>query len=356
MLCVTKHCCHCVLLPYLQVPEPVAMAVPGMDGTGAAGDAAGMQQIMTGLGHQLDATAVQHADAAAVGQKRGREDEADDEDPSKRQRADEAAAGAVGDHNAAADPTAAAVAAAAAEAAATSAGMAAQLAGAGGQLFAMTGADGQPMLQVVPLQMPDAANLGQLGQMDMSQLTQLTGLDPQTLQALTLQGMQVGNMQQVLFQMPGAATGQPMLAAGLQLTMPHQLQMAGIHHPGREHVISHIKEGIKMLMHSSEELQRKKRQQMRRNELNQRRALLLPDGSAAPGALPTTAAGTPAPPPVRPTNMLQAIQAMPMAEKRAMLISALRRAIPVMMQTCQVSRLRSPQLRTGIYCVVCVVY
>lgn len=156
------------------------------------------------------------------------------------------------------------------------------------------------------------------------------------LQALTLQGMQVGNMQQVLFQMPGAAAGQPMLAAGLQLAMPHQLQMHNAHHPGREHIIAHIKEGIKLLMHSSEELQRKKRQQLRRNELNQRRALLLPDGSAAPGSLATTAAGIPAPPAVRPTNMLQAIQAMPMAEKRAMLIAALRRALPVMMQTCQV--------------------
>jgi len=43
-------------------------------------------------------------------------------------------------------------------------------------------------LQVVPLQVPDAANLGQLGQLDLSSLAQL---DPATLQALNLQAMQV---------------------------------------------------------------------------------------------------------------------------------------------------------------------
>jgi hypothetical protein len=205
----------------------------------------------------------------------------------------------------------------------------------------MTGADGQPMLQVVPLQVSsqlDAAGLGQLAQLDLSQLA---GLDAQTLQALNLQAMQ--GMGPLVVHMPGAGS-HPMLAAaglgqGLQLAMPglamHNHGHHGHHHPGREAVIAHIKEAVKLLMHSSEELQRKKRQQSRRSELNQRRALLLPDGSAAPGALPTTAAGTPAPPPVRPTNMLAAIQALPPAEKRNMLISALRRALPIMMQTAQ---------------------
>jgi hypothetical protein len=75
---------------------------------------------------------------------------------------------------AAAGAEADAAAAAAAAAAASSAGFAAQL-GAGGQLFAMTGADGQPVLQVMPLQL-DAAGLGGLGQIDLSQL------DPSTLQ------------------------------------------------------------------------------------------------------------------------------------------------------------------------------
>lgn len=164
----------------VQLPEPVSLAMPAADVSAVNGDASGMQQIMqANIPQQMDTAAGQHIDAAAAGHKRGRDDDATEEDPHKRQRTDEtavadaAAAGAVDPH--------AAAAAAAAEAAATSAGMAAQL-GAGGQLFAMTGADGQPMLQVVPLQMPDAASLGQLGQMDMSQLTQLTGLDPQTLQ------------------------------------------------------------------------------------------------------------------------------------------------------------------------------
>lgn len=66
--------------------------------------------------------------------------------------------------------------------------------------------------------------------------------------------------------------------------------------------------------------------------------MVLPDGSAAPGALPTYSGGgsLPPPAPLRPNNMLAAIQSMPPAEKRAMLVSALKRALPIMMQTAQV--------------------
>lgn len=67
--------------------------------------------------------------------------------------------------------------------------------------------------------------------------------------------------------------------------------------------------------------------------------MVLPDGSAAPGALPTYSGGgsIPPPAPLRPNNMLAAIQSMPPQEKRAMLVSALKRALPIMMQTAQVS-------------------
>lgn len=91
-------------------------------------------------------------------------------------------------------------------------------------------------------------------------------------------------------------------------------------------------------------VQRKRRQQNRRTELNQRRAMVLPDGSAAPGAMPTYSGGSQPPPaPLRPNNMLAAIQNMPPQEKRAMLVSALKRALPIMMQTAQVSQTRHAQ-------------
>jgi hypothetical protein len=135
----------------------------------------------------LLAVAVQVNDAAAmVGMKRGREEQEDDASKRARQEADAAAAAAAAaaaqpaaDHM---DPTggtvaadAAAAAAAAAAAGGTSDGFAAQL-GAGGQLFAMTGPDGQPVLQVVPLQLPGQIDASGLGQIDLSQL------DPSTLQ------------------------------------------------------------------------------------------------------------------------------------------------------------------------------
>jgi hypothetical protein len=93
-------------------------------------------------------------------------------------------------------------------------------------------------------------------------------------------------------------------------------------------------------------VQRKRRQQNRRTELNQRRAMVLPDGSAAPGAMPTYSGGSQPPPaPLRPNNMLAAIQNMPPQEKRAMLVSALKRALPIMMQTAQVSQTSQAGMR-----------
>lgn len=115
-----------------------------------------------------------------VGSKRGRD--VDSHDPSKRPRSDGEAATTVAPvkENQHMDPalgvaTDAAAAAAAAAAASASAGFAGQLS-AGGQVFAIPGADGQSMLQVVPLQLPAQIDASGLGQIDLSQL------DPTTLQ------------------------------------------------------------------------------------------------------------------------------------------------------------------------------
>lgn len=169
--------------------------------------------------------------------------------------------------------------------------------------------------------------------------------------------------------------------------------------PSRDAVVAHIKDALKLLMHASDELQvgvgvfgvqaghnlgrwcpscpiarpqqaprvcrptqtrhtapnmtlpnnpfclhthpqRKRRQQSRRTELNQRRAMVLPDGSAAPGALPAySGGGGAAPPPalMHSSGMLAALSTMPGPEKRAMLVSALKRALPSMMNAAQVS-------------------
>lgn len=273
--------------------------------------------------------------AAMVGNKRGRDElQADDLDPSKRSRP-EGDAAVVSAPPAAAEHLDPALGAAtdAAAAVASSAGFAAQL-GAGGQLFAMTGADGQPMLQVVPLQLPGQLDASGLGQLD------LTQLDPNTLQALNLQAVNMGDMQQLVLHMPGQDLTSQLQLAGMSGTigMHHMGNLGGSGgpRPSRDAVVAHIKDAVKMLMHASEELQRKRRQQNRRTELNQRRAMLLPDGSAAPGAMPTYSGDAPATGNLRPNNMLAAIQSLPPQEKRAMLVSALKRALPIMMQTAQV--------------------
>jgi hypothetical protein len=154
-----------------------AVATSTVGGMAVALDPASMQQYMAVMQQQQQLVAQE----GLAGHKRTRE-ESEQDDLSKRQRAEDGAAGVATEAaNGAVDPgAAAAAAAAAAQMAATSTGMAAQL-------FTI-GADGQPVLQVVPLQVPDAGHLGQLGQIDLSSLAQL---DPATLQALNLQAMQV---------------------------------------------------------------------------------------------------------------------------------------------------------------------
>jgi hypothetical protein len=144
-----------------------------------------------------------------------------------------------------------AAAAAAAAAAASSAGFAAQL-GAGGQLFAMAGPDGQPMLQVVPLQLPGQLDASGLGQIDLSQL------DPNTLQALNLQAVNMSDMQQLVLHMPGQDLASQLQLAGMpgmNLAMGGMGMAGGGPQPSRDAVVAHIKEAVKLLMHASEELQ-----------------------------------------------------------------------------------------------------
>ena len=189
------------------------------------------------------------------------------------------------------------------------------------QMYASVSQGHQPMLHVVPLQMPSHLDSGlQINsQMHLQQLVPLM--------------------------IPGGGplgAGHPMLQALPQLAAGGALIPAQHLLSGRDALVATTTDGLRLLMHSSEELRRKKRQQARRAELNQRRALVLPDGTAAPGAPGGASPGSIAAAQAinsRPGSMLAVIQAMPMDQKREHLVMVLRRSLTHMMNISQPRRL-----------------
>lgn len=199
----------------------------------------------------------------------------------------------------------------------------------------------QPMLQVVPLQLS--------GSLDDDTAAHLMS---HNLIPLVLSQQAGGHL---------ANLGPGLISAGpstMQLPPPQNL--APPETPteileGRPGVVQRAVEGLKWLMHSSEELARKKRQQRRRAELNQRRALpYTPEvGMAADGSTPGSAGGNLdgagggfggagsalsqralSAHSRTPRNIMASINhisQMPSEEKRALLVSSLRRAIPALL-------------------------
>lgn len=77
-------------------------------------------------------------------------------------------------------------------------------------------------------------------------------------QALNLQAVNMGDMQQLLVHMPGQdLAGQLQLAGmpGMGMGMGMGLGIPGGPKPSRDAVVAHIKEAVKLLMHASDELQ-----------------------------------------------------------------------------------------------------
>jgi hypothetical protein len=278
------------------------MVLPG-DANAAAYAAAGQPLAMpavSGAPTQGDFNALMGKPSAGGKNKRSAQDGDGVEGKAKRAKGGDAAA-----------------AAAAAAGQQTSAGLVSSAAFSS-QMFASVSQGHQPMLHVVPLQMPSHLDSGM-------QINQQMHLMP--------------------LMIPGGGAlgaGHPMLQALPQLTAGGALIPAQHLLSGRDALVATTTDGLRMLMHSSEELKRKKRQQARRAELNQRRALVLPDGTAAPGAPGGVSPGSIAAAQAinsRPGSMLAVIQAMPMDQKREHLVMVLRRSLTHMMNISQPRRL-----------------
>jgi hypothetical protein len=83
-----------------------------------------------------------------------------------------------------------------------------------------------------------------------------------TLQALNLQAVNMGDMQQLVLHMPGQDLASQLQLAGMQgMSMAHMgglgmgMGGAGGPRPSRDAVVAHIKDALKLLMHASDELQ-----------------------------------------------------------------------------------------------------
>lgn len=83
-----------------------------------------------------------------------------------------------------------------------------------------------------------------------------------SLQALNLQAVNMGDMQQLVLHMPGQDLASQLQFAGMpgmNMTMAQMgLHMGGVPggpKPSRDAVVGNIKEALKLLMHASDELQ-----------------------------------------------------------------------------------------------------